>query len=59
MLAIQSDIITYNTQRAAAFITPGDFLTHPVDGCQGRRCGKLDSVYTMPAHFENGEKCDG
>ena len=19
----------------------------------------LDCVYTMPAHFENGEKCDG
>ena len=21
--------------------------------------GNLDCVYTMPAHFENDEKCDG
>ena len=23
------------------------------------KCYQLDSVHTMPAHFENGEKCDG
>ena len=27
----------------------------PFSKCQG---GLLDCVHTMPAHFENGEKCD-